>query len=176
MLRSIFLLTLVVILLPSCGFRPLYGEAAQSKMSAQQNGGYDVEIAIIPDQTGQYLRNLLIDRFYQNGYPTKPRYRLQVAPIAELEQSLALAKTAESTRSQLRQTTRFDLIDTQTGQAVLSRDLMAISSYNILVSEFATRVTEESARTNGIQDLARQIELQLGLYFNRVKNAAPIAP
>ena len=154
----------------ACGFRPMYGDAAQSKMSAQQNGGYDVEVAVIPDQTGQYLRNLLIDRLYQNGYPQSPRYQLNVAPIAEFEQSLAIAKSAESTRSQLRLKTRFDLIDKQTGAPVLSRDLMAISSYNILVSEFATRVTEESARTNAINDLARQIELQLGLYFNRANH------
>jgi LPS-assembly lipoprotein len=167
MISRVLSFVFVAFILTSCGFRPMYGDAAQSKMSAQKNGGYDVAISVIPDQTGQYLRNLLIDRMYQNGYPQSPRYQLNVAPISELEQSLAIAKSAESTRSQLRLTTRLELIDNATGASVLSRDVMAISSYNILVSEFATRVTEENARTNAINDLARQIELQLGLYFNR---------
>ena len=158
---------LVALLITSCGFRPMYGDGARNAMSAQKNGNYDVEIGIIPDREGQYLRNALIDRMYQNGYPTAPRYKLEIAKIDEIEQSLAIAKTSEATRSQLRLRTNYKLIDAQTGQVLLTRDALATSSYNNLVSEFATRVTEDNARLNAINDIARQIELQLGLYFNR---------
>ena len=167
MIFRILSFLMVGIMLTACGFRPMYGDAARSEMSAQKNGNYDVDIAVIPDREGQYLRNLLIDRMYQNGYPSAPRYKLQVNAIEETEQSLAIAKTAESTRSQLRLHTNYTLVDRQTGATLLSRSALATSSYNILNSEFATRVTEDNARLNAINDIARQIEIQLGLYFNR---------
>lgn len=154
-------------LLTSCGFKPLYNSTNEDKRASLIAPKDSIDIATIPDQDGQFLRNLLIDRLYTKGYPENPRYELIIAPISETEQSLAIAKSSESTRSQLRQTTSMQLRDKQTGGIVLSRDLMAISSYNILVSEFATRVTEDNARQNGLNDLARQIELQLALYFNQ---------
>ena len=153
--------------LNGCGFKPLYNSKGEETRQTIISKTADFDIAVIPNQDGQFLRNLLIDRFYTKGYPQNPRYRLLVSPITETEQSLAIAKSSESTRSQLRQVTRMELQDRQTGTVVLVRDLMAISSYNILVSEFATGVTGDNARQNGLSDLARQIALHLGLYFNR---------
>jgi LPS-assembly lipoprotein len=42
-----------------------------------------------------------------------------------------------------------------------------ITSYNVLGNEFATRVTEDNARTNALDELARQAEMHTGLYFRR---------
>jgi LPS-assembly lipoprotein len=154
--------------LVGCGFTPLYGTKSTPDLSVQNGIGFNqIAIDTIPDQQGQYLRNQLIDRFYKNGYPDSPRYHLAIAPIAETEQSLAIAKSTESTRNQLRMATRFELKDKNTGAVMLTRDVVGITSYNILVSEFATRVAEDNARTNALNDLARQIELQLGLYLRR---------
>jgi LPS-assembly lipoprotein len=157
-------------LLTSCGFNPLYGGGKNAEMAQQRGQDYNLSIAVIPNQEGVLLRNLLIDLFYKNGYPQSPRYDLVVSPVTETEVSLAIAKTSESTRSQLRQVAHFELRDRATNSVVLARDISAISSYNILVSEFATRVTEKNARENGLKDLARQIELQLGLYFKNSQN------
>ena len=59
------------------------------------------------------------------------------------------------------------LIDKKTGQIVLTRPLLAITSHNVLESEFSTLVTEQSAREAALNDLARQIERQLSLYFSK---------
>ena len=47
----------------------------------------------------------------------------------------------------------------------MSRDARAVSSFNTLASQYTTLVTEEDARTQTIEDLARQIQTQLELYF-----------
>ena len=43
----------------------------------------------------------------------------------------------------------------------------------ILGSEFATRVTEDNARQNALDDIARQVEMQLNLFFKREPNLPP---
>lgn len=158
-------LGVAILMLPSCGFTPLYGAKSSHSQSQAARAGYDVDISVIPNREGQVLRNLLIDRLYQRGYPQNPRYYLLVAPLAETHQSLAIAKTSESTRGQLKIATRVELQDRSTNRVLFVRDLSSIGSYNILVSEFATRVTEDNARQNALNDLARQIELNISLYF-----------
>ena len=59
------------------------------------------------------------------------------------------------------------LIERASGEVVLNHDLTSITSYNILGSEFSTRVSEENTRLNALNDLARQIELQASLYLHR---------
>jgi LPS-assembly lipoprotein len=60
-----------------------------------------------------------------------------------------------------------DLVDISTGENVLSRPVKAITSYNVLGSQFTTRVSENDAREAALEDLARQIETQIALYLKR---------
>ncbi len=152
-------------ILTACGFEPLHGmharpEAVQSQLA-------QVDIGIIPDQEGQFLRNALIDRFYPTARPTSPRYMLSVATIKEDRVNLDITKSADTTRGQLILTTDLILSDKETHKQLLTRNLRSIISYNKLGSEFATIVSENNARENALNDLARQIELQLNLYFTR---------
>ena len=59
------------------------------------------------------------------------------------------------------------LRDTASGREILRRKLTAITSYNILQSQFTTRVSENDARNSALNDLARQIETQMSLYLRR---------
>ncbi|MCK6418959.1 MAG: LPS assembly lipoprotein LptE [Alphaproteobacteria bacterium] len=126
-----------------------------------------VEIGNIPDREGQYLRNLLIDRFYRQGRPADAQYVLQVSDLSESKTELDITKTADATRAQLRISLQMRLIDKAQQTVVLERPLHAITSYNILPSEFATRVTEQNARESALNELARQIEQRLSLYFTK---------
>ena len=126
-----------------------------------------MDIGNIPDREGQYLRNALIDRFYRSGRPVNAAYDLDIDRITETLVDLDITKSSDATRGQLKVQTRLKLIGRASGSVVLERDVRSITSYNILGSEFATRVTEDNARTNALDDLARQIEMQLNLYFKR---------
>jgi LPS-assembly lipoprotein len=164
-------LGLCVLALSACGFDPVYGDKApvssQAKEQSTQQIFNDIEIALIPDWSGQFLRNQLMDRFYVAGTApqTNPRYKLEIAPIAEQILQLDVTKEAETTRAQMRMRSNMILRDQMTNQIVLQRDLSSSSSYNILGSEFASQVAAKAAREGTLQDLARQIELAVSLYF-----------
>jgi LPS-assembly lipoprotein len=152
--------------LTACGFEPLYGGRDTGRAGAEDILA-QIDIANIPDREGQYLRNALIDRFYRHGRPSDPLYTLQISPVRETLTDLDITKSSDATRGQLRLSAHMALIERASGQTVLTRDLTSITSYNILGSEFSTRVSEENTRLNALNDLARQIELQTSLYLRR---------
>lgn len=154
------------LLMTGCGFEPMYGhQSEQIDSRAVPHQLSQIAIDIIPDREGQSLRNMLIDRLYQSGYPSVPIGTLKISKIEEARNELDLTKSSDATRAQLRMSAMMTLTDTS-GSVLISRPLKAITSFNILGGEFASRVTEESARQNALQDLARQIELNLSLYYN----------
>ncbi len=162
----IFLALISLTFLSACGFHPVYGVNKYTSVGVEEHLAL-INIGTIPNREGQYLRNALIDRFYRDGQPTNPQYDLSIQPVEERLIGLSITKNADTTRGQLRLKSRFHLKDKKTGEALLSRKLHAITSYNILSSNFSTRVSEDNARQNALDDLARQIEQQLALYFKR---------
>jgi len=166
-LRRLFLL-FGLMTLASCGFEPMYGTATQ----AQHARPVDVTLSkiyidTIPDRDGVFLRNALMDRFYRRGAPDRPYYTLVVDPLTERKADFDVTRESETTRAQLTLSTRVRLVGRETGKTVLTRSVKSITSYNVLESQFTTRVSEQDAREAALKDLARQIELELGLYFNR---------
>ncbi len=163
-----FLLAASLLLsLAACGFAPMYGSGVGSSGVSATLGLDHVEIAVIPDQSGVFVRNILTDHFYQNGYPTAPTHRLVVENLDESEYNLDITPDSEETRRQIRIRAAMTLHDNATGKPVLRRDLIATTSYNVLGSQFTTRVSENDAREAALADLARQIETQTALYFKR---------
>ncbi|HPF77703.1 MAG TPA: LPS assembly lipoprotein LptE [Alphaproteobacteria bacterium] len=162
-----FLSLFSVLILAACGFSPMYGNSSGANATAPEAGMDQVAIAIIPDREGQFLRNALIDRFYSNGMPANPAYELSFSKINEGISDFDITVDSEATRRQLKLSTTMTLTDNATKQIVLKRPLQAITSHNVLDSEFSTLVTEQSAREAALNDLARQAERQIALYFSR---------
>lgn len=167
MKHSSFLAVFALLLLSACGFQPLYGDHSLSASQSARDSLNSIYIANIADQPGQYLRNALMDRFYSAGRPgIDARYTLVIAAISESRTELDITKTSDSTRAQLYLSTSLHLKDAE-GNELMKRSFSAVTSYNILDSQFTTRVSEESARRQALDDLARQIETHVLLYFNR---------
>lgn len=162
-----------LLLLSACGFHPMHGKYAMKNNLTVQNALSSVYINNIPDREGQFLKNQLIDRFYQNGRPLDPTYKLFIDPVHETRTDLDITKNSDATRAQLRMNTKLALQDIKTSKIVLTRKLTAITSYNILQSQFTTRVSEQDARENALNDLAAQIERHLTLYFDRLPASSP---
>lgn len=162
-----------VFLLSACGFQPMYGThsgggSVQTDIARTSQASLDrIGIDIIPDAEGVYLRNELIDRFYRNGYPAEKAYRLSIQPLQETKKDFDITVDLEATRRQLTLKTVMRLIDTASGKELLRRNVKAISSYDVIGSQFTTRVARQDAREAALNDIARQIELQLTLFFNR---------
>lgn len=163
-MKNFFLIS--ILFLTACGFEPVYG-VNRNMPTGVETFMAQTEIGNIADREGQYLRNALIDRFYRNGRPVDPVYVLEMSRPDERLTKLDITKTADATRGQLRLQSKMVLREKASGKALLTRDIRTITSYNILGSEFATRITEDDARKNALDDMARQAELQLSLYFRR---------
>lgn len=155
-----------VLLLSACGFQPLYGSGVGDAQNVTE-GLNSISIQNIPDREGQYLRNALIDRFYKGGRPVDIDYVLTVSPIRETKRDLDITIESDTTREQLRLDTSMTLRYKNTGEVVMDRKLYALSSFNVLSNEYATRVSENSSRENALDDLARQIELQIALFMKQ---------
>jgi len=169
--RKIMLFSLALTLC-ACGFQPTYGT------KTFENGGSspvvkdalsNIVIDIIPDRSGQFLRNRLIDNLYKNGYPSAPHYRLSIGKIEEKIVEIGIDKDATASRAQLRMNVPFTLYDLrgQNPAPVLQRMERSTTGYNILSGQFTTYVTQADAREQGLSMLAEQIMAQLELYVSR---------
>lgn len=153
-----------VSLLSACGFSPVYGDRGAGSAAPMLNA---IAIGNIPDRDGQMLRNRLIDRFYGNGRPSDPLWSLDIAPVRERLSEIDITKDSDATRGQLRLETDIRLRRIADGTDMLHRTVRTTTGYNIVASRFATRVTEDAARTNAVDDLARQIESAIALFAAR---------
>lgn len=174
------------LLLAACGFEPMYGSYAPATSAPTADGAApvsvetaldQVQIGIIPNAEGVYLRNLLIDRFYRGGYPAAPAYTLQIGTINQTRSDLDITFESEATRRLLTVTTSMTLVDNATKSRLLERSFKVVNSYDVIGSQFSTRVGEQDALEAALADIARQVELQISLYLNRgrANETAPAA-
>ncbi len=153
--------------LAGCGWRPMYGDLG-GRESVAHAAFQEIQVGVIPDRSGQILRNFLIRQLNPAGRPTDPRYRLDVT-VAESVQDLGVLQDDTATRANVIVNASYRLTEIDTGTALTSGSLTAITSSNILRDEYATRVATESARDRGLRELSNLIRLRLGLYFNRME-------
>jgi LPS-assembly lipoprotein len=135
-----------------------------------------VSIGNIPNAEGVLLRNLLIDRFYRNGYPVNPPYSLRVGEIQQTRSDLDITIESEATRRLLTVLTHITVVDNATQAVMLERDVKVVNSYDVIGSQFTTRIAEQDALKAALNDMARQIELQMTLFLNRGAKPPPAPP
>ncbi len=152
-----------LLLLSACGFRPLYATGGVADASEELS---QVEVAVIPDRSGQILRNYLIQGINSGGRPADPVYRLDV-DLRERQEDLGIDKTDSAQRTNLVITARFSLRTAADDQEVLNRRVGIITSYNIVLDEYATLSAQNAARDRALRQLGSDIRTQLALYFSR---------
>ncbi len=149
-------------LLTGCGFKPIYGSAGSSNISAELSS---VKVTPIKDRIGQQLRNLLLDRINPIGSPRKPNYQLSVQ-LSESKQELAIKKSEVSTRANLTFTAKFHLqgLNQFAGRSLTGK-VKIVTSYNILSSDFGTLATEQDARRRAVRELSDDITNRIASYL-----------
>lgn len=148
------------LLLSGCGFQPLH---APEKRGA----GYEkVEIAPIPDQNGQFLRNLLIDKIYGERRPENAPYLLSLSPIEKKTVEMGIRKDATATRAQVEMRARLTLTEKATGKVLLERRLLSVGAYNIVDNQFATLVSREHVDETILMEMADDVATEINLYLS----------
>ena len=153
------------LMLPACGFKPLYGadSVAHNRTTSQEFA--KIQIAEIRDRIGQQLRNMLIDSLHPAGAAPDYRYKLNIN-IREADVNLGLQENATSTRGLVLVTVQYWLVDTQGQKTLLHETLRSSTSYNILVNQFSSQLSADDARQTGLQQIADDMTEHLAIYFH----------
>tara|TARA_R110000868_G_scaffold210497_1_gene460543 strand:- start:45 stop:626 length:582 start_codon:yes stop_codon:yes gene_type:complete len=154
-------------LLSSCGFQPIYGNVSTGASQANtEELMRRIDIGLINDREGQFLRNALIDRLHNSGTNRAPLYTLQIKSITETKTDLDITKESDATIASLKLSTELVFKRKSDDKVLLQKRVWSTTSYNILESQFTTRVSRNYARENGLKNLAAQIERQIALALN----------
>ena len=152
--------------LGGCGLHPLY-EGGTAGVAA--SGLRSIEVAPIPQRTGWLTRNALVDRL--GGEHPGGSYRLEV----ELDDTLTgfgIRGDAATTRERRTLRARYRLVERANGAVLLDATAGSDAGIDVVSSEYATVVAEQSAAERLSQIVADQIVARLARYMT----AAPRRP
>lgn len=156
------------LLLTACGFRPLYGERANSPAATQYMAA--IEIAPIPERIGQELQNHLRVRLNPRGTPANTKYRLQTR-LNEIRTDLAIRDDASATLANLQLIANYTLHDAASNDVLYTGQSRFTASYNLVRSQFANLIAEDDARNRAVEAISDDMRVRLGIYFDRQAKA-----
>ncbi len=157
---------LLVFILCSCGFTPLY---KQTKI----NGTYSsyavsemskIRISAISDRFGQELRNELIDLLTPKGIPVSPVYRLDVKLDKKNVFQQAMRNDVTATSERIEYLVSYKMFSGNT--QLLQGDSIAFVSYDILTNPYSTTTAQKKAESDGAKILANDIALRIAAFFH----------
>jgi LPS-assembly lipoprotein len=160
-------LVVVGLLLAGCGYRPLYGEHGPDSIAVVDKLAA-IRIEAIPDRIGQQLYNMLRERLNPNGRPDRPEYVLSVR-LTETRQNFFLEKDETATRANLTLRATYVLKRADGGDVVATGTSRAVSSYDILSSQFASVVSEQDARVRSARTISDDIRTRLALALSAAR-------
>jgi len=157
-MRSLLVIA-AALLLTACGFQPLYEAGGSSRAMQAHLAG--VEVAPIADRLGQVMRNRLMDRLNAGG---TPGYRLTVT-LEQSTQGYGIRPDAAATQEQLTLVAHVSFTKLDGEELVFAEDMRARTSYDLVLSDFATVTQREDSARRLALELAERIHRRLALYF-----------
>ncbi len=157
--RSLLLLLLT---LAGCGFSPLYGGGGATA------GALDtVEIANIPERTGQLLRQSLQTDFYAAGAPVAQRYVLNVT-YAVSQADIGVQADTATTRARSTATATWSLAPVgEPTHQLASGQVVDEDASNIVANQLFAFTLESDAVNDELSSrVAADITAQVAAYFH----------
>lgn len=153
---------LLALTVAGCGFRPIYATSS-AQGGAPLNQRIAVGDVVAPETVQPIIVSALNDRMVlQDGETAK--YQLNVV-ASERAGPLAVQIDATVTRYNYRLSARYTLVDLSTG-AKAAGAARAVTSYNIVSSQYSTLFAERTAQEKAAAMLAAEIERDLLLRFS----------
>lgn len=152
----------VAFILAACGFRPLYGTNSTGvAVSGELNA---VHIAEVKTRVAQRVRNRLISTIAPPGSQAAIRYRLEIFPF-EWERDTLVRTNRDVRRRIYNLRVTYKLFDVATKKGLASGNVLAVSSYVRVVSEFANVRAKLDAENRAAVAAADDIKIRLAAYF-----------
>ena len=179
-LAAVAIASIALLSTAGCGFRPMYGQRSDATASAAAASPIaadlaTVDVAPIPDRSGQLLRNKL-ERLLDPAASASVdhRYTLNVQ-LKEKIDTYAVERSGFASRATIETTAKYALREDASGNQVFSGTTRAVSGYNLLDNDFSTVVGADDARNRAIDQVAYQIRNKLAVHFTNPAIAAAAA-
>lgn len=164
--RRAWLLAMTATGLGGCGFRPLYGTGG-SDPDVQARLG-EVEVALIPERSGQLLRQALQTRLERGGAGIARRYDLAVQLSLAFE-PIAIQIDNSASRVRVIGTASW-VLTAQDAQrsTVANGSARETDGYNIINQQFfAAELSNTAVQRRMTEALAERITTQLATHFSK---------
>ncbi len=158
------LLLAPVLAVAACGFRPLYGT---SSGTGPQRELAAIDVALLPDRSGQLLREALQQRL-DHGEGLAKRYMLSVS-YGVAGDSIGIQRDSTATRVREVATASWSLKAMDPAQTVITTGTArALDGVNIIDQQyFAADLEGETATLRVTETVANQIVQQIASFFAR---------
>lgn len=168
------LVVLLALTLGACGFRPMYAggtntgvnadlAAVEVRLPSVQETNTDDKLVEVNSRLAQEIRNSLEQRISAAGR-AKPAYVLSIR-VETRSQDLGIRRDSTASRANIR--TQADWTLSREGETLRQGRTVVYSAYNILSRQYATVVSEKTARSRSAEQVADEIIRQVSVYFTR---------
>jgi LPS-assembly lipoprotein len=155
--------------LSGCQVRPLYGDSVAAGVSGGsatvRESLREIEVAEPRDRREQVFRNALLFNLQGGNGPAETRYRLTYRLVIR-EQQIALEEiTGSPAAYQISGQISYLLEDADTGEALMTDKVSAVSSYDRSSQNFANVRAKRDGEDRVGNELARLVEIRIASYF-----------
>ena len=151
-----------------CGFRPVYGPGAAGATPAAAVGLSEINVKLIPERSGQLLRQYLQQRFEGSGGSFTKLYDLAVN-FNVAQEGVAISRAdSVATRIRIVGIATWSLISMDAERKTVTSGLArSVDGFNPLdIQYFYSDLQTEQAQRRVAEAVADQISLQLASYFH----------
>jgi LPS-assembly lipoprotein len=157
-----------LVALAGCGFQPIYAPGKDGAMGIAQTGLSQIDVGLIPERTGQMLREQLQDRF-ERGHPNPTKLYDLTVGFGITGDLNAVQRDNNATRLRFTGTATWNLISRDAQRRTLaSGTARSVDGANQLDGQyFFGDLNTEATYRRIVQAVADQMTLQLANYFNK---------
>jgi LPS-assembly lipoprotein len=157
----------LLLALPGCGFHPLYA-SSESGPGAARSGLELIAVGIIPDRTGQLLRQALQARFDHGDAPDAKRFDLAISFTIAAE-GIAITRDSTLTRVRFTGQAKWTLTTRDAARAtVTTGSARSVDGLNTFDEQyFAQDLQTETVQRRIAEACADQITAQLATFFEK---------
>jgi LPS-assembly lipoprotein len=161
--------------LPGCGFHPLYAQSGAGS-SAVRTGLAEIQVALLPERSGQLLREALVARLERGGSGLARRYDLAVS-FGIAGNAIGVDPDSSVSRVRLIGTASWTLTAEDAQRSTLASGVARdVDGYNICDQQFFAMDLENEAVQRRIADaVAETLAQQLAEYFDHRAISKPLA-
>jgi LPS-assembly lipoprotein len=159
----------VLAMAPGCGWEPVYGGSKGGAAGPAQAGLAETSVALIPERSGQLLRQALQAHFDRGGAGTGERYLLAVSSYGISADTIGIQPDNTTSRVRLVGRASWSLVELGSQRRTLTSGYaQQMDGYNVIDQQyFASDQENDSVQRRMADAIAEQITLEVAAYFHR---------